>query len=259
MRTTNTMTRGRIACTAASSTIVALAVSVGAGCFAPEASVPDEASATAAVSHDSCNDPNPALYAPDARPFGRSMEDWAEAWWQWTYAIPLPRNPNDTATADPGENQRGPVFFLATPPIDGRTFNVPRHKAIGVLLSSILNDYPCPDPSFQPAPGQTLFEFLSLGAAQADNVAQIESSLDGVALTGLTSYHVTSHRLMHITGDLSLQVLDSCITGAPQPAVIEAYFMMIKPLSPGVHVLTTRITTKDGLVLALKTKTIDVR
>jgi len=261
MRTTNTTTMGtmlRTAASSASSAIMALALGLGAGCFAAEDTAPDEASTTAAVTHDSCTDPNPALFATDARPFGRSMEDWAEAWWRWTYAIPLALNPNDTATADTGENQHGPVFFLATPPIDGRTFNVPRHKAIGVLLSSLLNDYPCPDPTFQPAPGQTLFEFLSLGAAQADNVAQIESSLDGVALTGLTSYHVTSHKLMYITGDLSLQTLDSCITGASQPAVIEAYFMMIKPLRPGSHVLTTRITTKAGVVLALRTRTIIV-
>jgi hypothetical protein len=150
------------------------------------------------------------------------------------------------------------VFFLANPPIDGRTFNVPRHKAIAVLLSSILNDYPCPDPTFQPAPGQTLFDFLSLGAAQADTVAEIEASIDGVALTDLTSYHVTSPRLMSITGDLSLQVLDSCITGSPQPAVIEAYFMMLRPLRPGHHVLTTRITTKAGVDLGLKTRNINV-
>jgi len=258
MRTTNTKTMGWSLRTIAGSTIVALALGLGGSCLASGDAAADEDSAASAVTRD-CNDPNPALYATDARPFGRSMEDWAEAWWHWTYAIPLSLNPNDTATADPGQNQRGPVFFLATPPIDGRTFDVPRHKAIGVLLSSILNDYPCPDPTFQPAPGQTLFEFLSLGAAQADNVAQIESSLDGVALTGLTSYHVTSHKLMHITGDLSLQVLDSCITGSPQPAVIEAYFMMIKPLTPGHHVLTTRITTKAGVVLALKTKSINVR
>jgi hypothetical protein len=187
------------------------------------------------------------------------MEGWAEAWWRWSFSIPLSLNPNDTATADPGQDQHGPVFFLSNPPIDGRTFNVPRHKAIAVLLSSILNDYPCPDPTFQPAPGQTLFEFLSLGAAQADNVAEIESSLDGVALTDLTSYHVASHKLMHITGDLSLQVLDNCITGSPQPAVIEAYFMMLRPLRSGPHVLTTRIVTKAGVVLALKTKNINVR
>jgi len=259
MRTTKTKTRSRMLRAVDSSTIVALGLWLGGGCIGSQEAAPDEASAASAIAQDDCNDRNPALFAPDSHPFGRSMEDWAEAWWRWSFSIPLSLNPNDTATADPGENQHGPVFFLATPPIDGRTFNVPRHKAIGVLLSSVLNDYPCPDPAFQPAPGQTLFEFLSLGEAQADTVAEIESSLDGVALTDLTSYHVTSHKLMHITGDLSLQVLDPCITGSPQPAVIEAYFMMIRPLKPGSHVLTTRIVTKAGVVLGLKTRTINVR
>jgi len=259
MGTTKTTTVSRILRTVKSSTIVTLALCFGGGCVASEETASEEAWAASALTQDGCNNPNPALFATDSRPFGRSMEGWAEAWWRWSYSIPLSLNPNDTATADPGQNQHGPVFFLSNPPIDGRTFNVPRHKAIAVLLSSVLNDYPCPDPTFQPAPDQTLFEFLSLGAAQADHVAEIESSLDGVALTDLTSYHFTSHKLMHITGDLSLQVLDACITGSPQPAVMEAYFMMLKPPRPGPHVLTTRIVTKAGVVHGPKTRTINVR
>jgi len=238
------------------SMIVAATLCVAGGCVAPE-ETEEQASVASALARHDCDNPNPALFAIDARPFGRSLESWAEAWWQWSFSIPLSENPNDTATADPGAHQHGPVFFLATPPVDGRTFDVPRHKAIGVLLSSVLNDYPCPDPTFQPAPGQTLFDFLLAGAVAADNVAQIEASLDGVPLTDLTSYHYTSPRLMHITGDLSLQVLDACITGTPQPAAIEAYFTMIKPLRPGPHVLTTRITTTAGVVLPLKTKHIN--
>lgn len=253
-----TMAMSRLLGTLGSSTIVILALCIGGGCVVSEDSAPEEASEASALTHTDCNDPDPALFATDSRPFGRTMESWAEAWWRWSYAIPLSLNPNDTATADPGQNQHGPVFFLSNPPIDGRTFDVQRHKAIAVLLSSVLNDYPCPDPTFQPAPGQTLFDFLSLGAAEADNVAEIESSLDGVPLTDLTSHHVTSHKLMHITGDLSLQVLDACITGTPQPAVIEAYFMMLKPLRPGSHTLTTRITTKAGVVLPRKTRNINV-
>lgn len=233
-----------------------IAALVAAGCTTAEP--PETGAVATAVTHDDCNDSNPALYATDARPFGRSLESWAEAWWHWSYAIPLLLNPNDTATADPGQNQHGPVFFLSNPPVDGRTFEVPRHKAIGVLLSSVLNDYPCPDPTFHPAPGQSLFDFLALGAVQADNVAELQSSLDGVALTDLTSYHFTSHKLMHIAGDPTLQVLDPCITGSPQPAAMEAYFMMLKPLAAGTHVLTTRVTTKAGVTLPLKTRTIHV-
>lgn len=257
MRTTKTMAMRGILRVVERSTIVALALCAGGGCI-PSDDSGEDSSAASALTHDDGDELNPALFSIDARPFGRSMVGWAEAWWRWGFSIPLLQNPNDTATADPGENQHGPVYFMANPPVDGRTFDVPRHKAIAVLLSSILNDYPCPDPTFQPAPGQTLFEFLSLGAAQADNVADIESSLDGVPLTDLTSYHVTSPRLMHITGDRSLQVLDACITGSPQPAVIEAYFIILRPLRRGAHVLTTRITTKAGVVSPLKTRTIQV-
>ena len=208
---------------------------------------PQDPTAVQAVARD-CDDHDSALFAPDAHPYGRSLEGWAERWWQWGLGIPLAQNPNDTPNVSADIHQDGPVFFLPNPPAGGSTtFTVSRHDAIGVLLSSVINDYPCPDPTFEPAPGQSLFDFLLDGAVAADTVASITGTLDGVALPDLASYHFTSSHLMHFTGDLSLQSLDSCITGTSQPAAIEAHFMIIKPLDPGTHVMTLHRVTLDGV------------
>jgi hypothetical protein len=200
-----------------------------------------ESAPTARASH------NPGLFPPSSHPYGRSLEEWAETWWQWGLGIALEQNPNDTATASHDIHQGGPVYFLANPPAGGSTsFTVPPHTAIAVILSSVLNDYPCPDPTFQPAPGQSLLDFLLQGSLAADNVADITGTLDGQPLGDLSDYHFTSKRLMTFTGDPSLVVLDNCITGSPEVAAIEAHFILVKPLDPGTHVLSTHLTTTAG-------------
>lgn len=58
----------------------------------------------------------------------------------------------------------------------------------------------------------------------------------------LLGYRARSHDLTHFVGDPSLQpTFDSCITGSRQPLVVDSYFFMIKPLTPGSHLLTTRV------------------
>jgi hypothetical protein len=64
---------------------------------------------------------------------------------------------------------------------------------------------------------------------------------------------------MFFQGDLSLQpTLDSCITGAPQPAAVDAYFIVVKPLPPGRHEITRRIVNAKGVVSGPNTVIVDV-
>jgi hypothetical protein len=114
----------------------------------------------------------------------------------------------------------------------------------------LLNDFPCPDPTFQPPPGQSLFDFLLAGIKPVnDQVVEIGATLDGQAFSDLLSFRFISADLTSITGDLSLQTtFDSCITGSSQPAVVDSFLFIIKPLEPGRHVLTTRVVNQKGEV-----------
>lgn len=212
-----------------------------------------ESSTEARGSH---HNPNPALFPRDAHPFGRSMVTWNERLWKWITAQPAPHNPIlDLTGADCAVDQDGPVWFLpsvipsSTPFVASRSCTIPHHKAVLVSIASILNDYPCPDPNFQPAPGQTLYDFLIEGAmAFIDTVNLIEVSLDGVPLRDMLDYRYTSERLFHFEGDPSLQaVLDGCITGQRQPGVVDSYSIMFKPLSPGAHTLVWHLTDTFGM------------
>ena len=173
--------------------IAALALAVGAwpgaGCVGSPVDV--DAMQSEELAHASRTNHNPALFAPDAHPYG------------------------------------GPVYFLPDPPPGGRTsVTVPRHTAIAVLLSSA----------------------LGARCVDADTVADITGTLDGVALRDLDDYAFTSSRLTTFTGDTRVVSRAPCSTGSPQVAAIEARFMLVKPLDPGVHVLTTHLTTTAGTV-----------
>ncbi|RPH71563.1 MAG: hypothetical protein EHM78_06900 [Myxococcaceae bacterium] len=64
---------------------------------------------------------------------------------------------------------------------------------------------------------------------------------------------------MFFKGDLSLQsTVDACITGTFQPAVVDSYFILFKPLRPGHHTITRRIITTRGTVSGPNTTEIEV-
>src|SRR5689334_20655976 len=76
------------------------------GCGAPDDTAAVQASALACDERDN---PNPALFDKNARPFGLSMESWSERWWAWMMGTPLAVNPNLDPNADCNANQEGPM------------------------------------------------------------------------------------------------------------------------------------------------------
>jgi hypothetical protein len=239
---------------------LALALFLATGC----STAPDAVAVTqSALAHAECDNPNPALYEKDARLFGASMETWAERWWAWAWGQPFAGNPNLDPTADCDVNQQGPLFFLphllTGASTVARTCTVPRGKPIAVTVASVFNDYPCPDPTFQPAPGQSLFDFL-IGPAKEgqDHVASIVATLDGVPLADVMSYRVASDDIFHFTGDLSMQAIDNCVTGSRQDGVVDSFFIVLKPLRRGTHDLTVTTTSIFGTVFGPRTITLDV-
>jgi hypothetical protein len=196
--------------------------------------------------------PNPVLFQKDARPYGVDMATWGERATQWIWGTPLDESPLfDPTGANCDVNQQGPVWYIARiagPPVFSgtRTCTIPHQKSIFLYIGAVV-DYACP-PDFVPAPGQSLFDFLRADAkAGLDTVDLLEVSLDGQPLNEVFSYRFASDDLFNLTGDLSLQpVLDACITGQPQPSVVDGFFMMFKPLAPGPHTIVVHGTNTFG-------------
>jgi hypothetical protein len=193
-------------------------------------------------------------FPPESSPLGTEHATWQARWWRWVMAIPFAENPMFDLTGERcGVGQQRGVFFLATVVGGGtsqtaRSCTVPAHQPILITPAGSLNDFPCPDPSFKPAAGQTMYAFLKAGAVESATATNlIEITLDGETLPGPLAYRATSSRTFSFTGDPSLtSTFDSCITGSSQLAVADGYVTMLRGLSVGVHILEIRATNFRG-------------
>jgi len=189
--------------------------------------------------------PNPGVIPPHARAHGLSYAEWGAQWWRWAYSFPLAQFPPlQSGELDCGAGQSGSVWFLAGTAGQGpvtRSCTIPTGKALFFPIGiTIINDYPCPDPNFQPPPGESLEQFLTEGAQAVINlVTQLEVVVDGQPLNDLFSYRATSH-LLTFTADPSLVGFDSCVTGTPQYGVTDGYWILLNPLPPGPHTIFIR-------------------
>ncbi len=180
---------------------------------------------------------NAAVYPPSAKPYGLSYGDWSAIWWQKFLVFDCANNP----FLNPENvlfHQSGQVYFLAGLAQSGTSVDVsiPHGKAILFPLINYINDYPCPDITFQPGPNQSLEEFLTEGAESAmADVTNLSVTIDGKPVNNPESYLFISD-LFYFTGNPDLtNCIDACVTGSSQPAVAGGFFMMLKPLSKGVH------------------------
>jgi hypothetical protein len=177
--------------------------------------------------------------------------------WQWNLSIPAGVSPIvDTSGANCGINQAGPVWFLAAP--GGKTLNnactLPAGKAILSGLFDGYDDYPCTDPTFGPAQGQSLETFL-----QSDILSfVVEPFVSGAATLDGKPLKIRRVKtsLFAFTAAESLATAafaDTCITGSPQLAVADGYYVFIEPLRPGQHILHLQSTDSVGDVTDVTT------
>jgi len=186
------------------------------------------------------DEPRTRVIAPQDSVQGRSITDWTESWFHWNFAVPADQNPALVLDADCAAGQSEPVFFV--PVYDGakryeRSCHIPQGKPVLVPLWVIINDYPCPDPSFEPAPGQSLEDFLQHGAQEYNNQVQgLSVTLDGEAIDPTAHRHTTG--LFHFTAEPSLvgKLPDACLQGSSQPGVSDGWWLMLS-LAAGDHVV----------------------
>jgi len=182
------------------------------------------------------SNPNSAIYPLTSHPFGKSFDLWTQEFWSAAYALDCEAfGAGQVLTLD-----NNVVTYFGALIIGEVDITIP-NKAIFLPIISILNDYPCPDPDFEPADGQSLEDFLREGAvAYIDGLENLEVILDGVALDNMDNTR-SSTSLFYFTGNTELaDCYDPCITGEPQAGVANGYYIMIKKLGPGQHTLTTR-------------------
>lgn len=190
----------------------------------------------------------PVVMPADAEPGGASYTTWSEGFWRWVTSIPAAQNPELVLDVDCGQGQSGPVFYIPgnQQNVYTRHCTVPQDAFLMIPVWGLLNDYPCPDPTFQPPPGETLEQFLAEGARAFDDaVTNLKVTLDGQPVD-LSSYRFTTP-LFNFTADLSLQTtLDACMTGTSQPGVSDGWWLILAPFGSGQHTVEITATSPFG-------------
>ncbi len=195
---------------------------------------------TIASCEDKCDEADPnrlCYYSKDEQVLGKTHEEWIVEWWQF-----LMSHDCETFPLAGTEAQEGPVHFLSGSLGEQSyelTIRDDQHLLVPVI--NYINDYPCPDTAFQPAPGQSLEDFLKEGAVAVINgVSEPSLTLDGENIPIGDAKRILTD-MFTFTGDASIATcFDPCVTGSPQQAASDGYWVMFCPLEPGTHTLLVK-------------------
>lgn len=181
------------------------------------------------------------VYSPRVKTYGKTYAEWSKEWWKYMLSIPFDRNPiNDKTGANGLIGQNGPVVFLAGANTDhvDRNITVSSDKALLLPLVTALNSFPCANNALQPKPGQSLEAFLKEGArALVDQVSTVKVAVDGKEITKLNDYRVTTD-VFQVAGSPDLKTCyGGCIDAEPRKAVSDGYFILLKGLKKGDHII----------------------
>lgn len=189
------------------------------------------------------------IFHVTSMPYGKSYQEWSDAWWQWAYSIPASVNPLfDETGANASQNQSGPVWFLAGVfNVSGsaeRTITVPRGKALFFPILNAEWDNLCPVLDPQPAPGDLVNVLKANVTSFIDAVDQLECDLDGTEAPDMFNFRVGPGDPFSVTfpSDNIFQAFgcSNVTPGTYSPLVSGGYYLMLAPLRQGNHTLHFR-------------------
>jgi hypothetical protein len=179
---------------------------------------------------------------------GFSQLELSQQWWQWAIATPGPTNPLFDATgANAGNNNNGPVFFLAgnAGGLSARTFDVPVGKPV---FFPIINAFDAEVPDDSDCDIQCAFRYLD--SYDIAGSVHLHATLDGKDL--LLQYPSFRQRS---TSFFPLDVPVDDPFGFPSPyegrldAVTDGHWVALDGLSPGKHTLVFGGTSGSGFTV----------
>ncbi len=167
------------------------------------------------------------FFPPHSMVAGQPMGTWANEWWKWVYSIPFPENPVvDRIGINCGVGQSGEVFFLAG------TFGLPAVRDQCVVPEGKFLFFPILN-SQATDPDCSVSCDRAVGRHKAASVVNCE--IDGVPVPDLETFLESSPECF------SAAIPENNILGRP-PGTVEnlctvGHYIMLKPLSPGLHVI----------------------
>jgi hypothetical protein len=204
---------------------------------------------------------NPQVIPVQSHVKGKTYGEWGAAFWQWVMSIPADRSPLTDPTGQfASENQSGPVWFLSgsSGGSADRSSTIPAGKLIfapiytWIFGSGVFDCHPS-----VPGVSCDVDSLRASAAAAVDTAEVVECWIDGVPVENIEDYRATSPVPFPITyPENSLLGLPA---GTYDPQVTDGYWLMLHPLTPGVHVLRFHVHAPDVGVSFLINHTVTVQ
>jgi hypothetical protein len=164
---------------------------------------------------------------------GQSLSRYTVAWWQWAFSIPKADSPlRDTTGKNCALAQSGDVWFLAGAFGGGkvrRTCTVPQGKALFFPVINTLFYARADRPS-------RCVDNTADAAINNDYLAYAQATLNGIEVPHVEVHRERSPDCFHLWSGENAKAYGS--TG--YPASTDGYWLMLRPLPPGDHLLTFR-------------------
>jgi len=172
----------------------------------------------------------------------RSIGEWTVECWKWVCSLPPAENPHLNCDDRWVTNHQpeGIVFFVAPldpfhPPANecDRTFAVPENKFLLFPLLPVTAD------DFATDPPLTVPELTDALGTLLQNV-DLHASFDGRPQTNLFAHRPKAPAFSYYfpsTNNTFSHSYGSPIVGLMDPIVLDGYWLMYEPLTPGTHVI----------------------
>jgi hypothetical protein len=158
---------------------------------------------------------------------GLSQAEWSRAWWQWAGSFERNESPiADGSGALCGSKQNGPVWFLAGTYGTRRTIRTCKMPRGKYLFFPLVNYVVMPPVNRK----VNCTAVMTSAASMTDNAFALILEVDGVRIENLAAYRQATK-----------ECFDMGVLAEPKahvfPSAANGYYVMLKPLSPGKHVL----------------------
>ncbi len=162
---------------------------------------------------------------------GTSQADWSKAWWQWASSFDRADSPvSDRTGTNCHLKQSGPVWFLAGTYGTQRTIRnctIPRGKYV---FFPLINYVVMPGTNEANGCERCCARFSQKAKSITDDPSNLVLDLDGRRIRDLETYR-----------QVPAECFDLGALAKPKyqvfPTAANGYYVMLRPLSPGKHVL----------------------
>jgi hypothetical protein len=182
---------------------------------------------------------NPGVIPPDARYAGLTYGEWTAAWWQAVFGVPIEGGTHPLITGGAFGGENGIVFLTAAVvPAGSPTTTVPITIPSGTRLFVSILAVECS--VFEPPPfhGDDEASLRACANDLLDLASDVYAEIDGRPVNDVDAYRVDSP--LFRWGPMPADNILGAPEGTESDAVSAGYFLMLPPLSVGVHHIMVR-------------------